>query len=154
MVLLFFLAWIIFNGKITWEIVLTGLAISAGLFAFVCRFMDYSVEKEKLLAKKSGRIVKTLGVLLIEILKANWEVAKRIYNPKHEVEPALITFHTDLKTDYARTVLADCITMTPGTITGELQGDAYTVHCLDKPLGEGLKESSFVKVLRELEAED
>ena len=154
MILLFFLAWIIFNGRITLETILTGLAVSAALFFFVSRFMDYSVEKEKLLAKKSGRIVKTLGVLLLEMLKANWEVTKRIYNPKRKVEPALITFHTDLKTGYARTVLADCITMTPGTITGELIGDEYTVHCLDKPLGEGLKDGQFVKVLRELEAED
>ena len=81
MVLLFFLAWIIFNGKITWEIVLTGLAISAGLFAFVCRFMDYSVEKEKLLAKKSGlewlKPLSLLTVNLKEIIHFQKELQKK-----------------------------------------------------------------------------
>ena len=154
MVLLFFLAWIIFNGKITMEIILFGLILSGVLFLFVCRFMDYSVEREKLLVKKAGRIVKTLGVLLVEILKANLAVAKKIYDPREEIRPAVIHFHTDLKTTYARTVLADCITMTPGTITGELKDNQYTVHCLDRSMGDGIEESSFVQVLRELEAED
>ena len=151
---LFFLAWVIFNGKLTLEIVLLGLALSGLMMLFICRFMDYSLEKEKRLYKKSGKILKTLGVLLIEIGKANLAVGSFIYSPKKEVRPALARFESPLKTGYAKVVLADCITMTPGTITGELEGDEYTVHCLDKSLGEDLDDSSFVKVLKELEAEE
>ena len=47
MFLLFFLAWVIFNGRITMEIVIFGLVIAAAVLAFVCKFMDYSIEKEK-----------------------------------------------------------------------------------------------------------
>lgn len=154
MYLLLFLAWLIFNGKITLEIVLTGAVLCGVMFAFLCRFMDYSVEREKRLAKKAGRIVKTLWVLLVEIVKANIAVTKLIWDSKYEIEPAIVTFHTDLKSTYTRVLLADCITMTPGTITGMLDGDKYTVHCLDKEMGEGMNESSFVTVLKELEADD
>ena len=44
---LFFIVWIIFNGRVTLEIILFGIAISGLMFAFVCRFMDYSMEKER-----------------------------------------------------------------------------------------------------------
>lgn len=47
MLLLFLTVWIIFNGRITVEILLFGVAIAAIMFAFVCRFMDYSVQKER-----------------------------------------------------------------------------------------------------------
>ena len=154
MPLLFFLAWVIFNGKVTLEIVLFGILISAVLFLFACCFMDYSLEKEKVLLRKVPRIGKTLAVLLVEIIKANLAVARKIYDLKEEIHPAIIHFQAPLKSDYARVVLADCITMTPGTITGELKGNHYTVHCLDKNMGDGIDDSSFVHVLRELEADD
>ena len=49
MFLLFFLAWIIFNGQITTEIVIFGIVIAAAVFAFTCKFMGYSLQKEKML---------------------------------------------------------------------------------------------------------
>ena len=52
MFLLFFFAWIVFNGKITTEIVVLGLVIAAAVFAFICKFMDYSVQKEKRFYRK------------------------------------------------------------------------------------------------------
>ena len=47
MYLLYFLLWVIFNGNITLEIVVFGLIIAAVLFAFTCKFMDYSIAQEK-----------------------------------------------------------------------------------------------------------
>ncbi len=52
-------------------------------------------------------------------------------------KPALVRFKTDLKTKQARVVLANSITLTPGTITVTLEEDEYVVHCLDKELAEG-----------------
>ena len=52
MYLLYFLLWIIYNGNVTVEICLFGMVIAAAIFAFTCRFMDYSIEKEKQNLKK------------------------------------------------------------------------------------------------------
>ena len=49
MYLLFLAVWLILNGKVTAEILLFGIVISAALFAFTCRFLDYSLRKELLL---------------------------------------------------------------------------------------------------------
>ena len=46
MLLLFYLVWVVFIGRLTLEIALFGIAVAAAVFAFVCRFMDYSVQKE------------------------------------------------------------------------------------------------------------
>ena len=49
--------------------------------------------------------------------------------------------------------LANSITLTPGTITVSLKDDTYEVHCLDKGLSEGIEDSCFVKLLKEMEEE-
>ena len=46
MLVLFFIAWLIFNGRITLEIVIFGVVIAAAVFAFICKFMDHSIKKE------------------------------------------------------------------------------------------------------------
>ncbi|MBQ8547563.1 MAG: Na+/H+ antiporter subunit E, partial [Lachnospiraceae bacterium] len=56
-----------------------------------------------------------------------------------------------LKTDLARTVLANSITLTPGTITVELTEDEFKVHCLDKEMAEGIEDSVFVRLLLKME---
>ena len=90
-------------------------------------------------------------MLISEVIKANFVAIRLIVSPKYEVEPVLVTFRTDLKTDLARTVLANSITLTPGTITVELTDNEYKVHCLDKEMAEGMDESVFVKLLRKME---
>ena len=63
----------------------------------------------------------------------------------------LVTFRTGLKTDLARTVLANSITLTPGTITVSISEEELVVHCLDKSLAEGMEQSKFVKMLQRME---
>ena len=67
---LFFLVWIIFNGRVTLEIVLFGIAISGLMFAFVCKFMDYSMEKERKFYKKFPLFCKYAVLLVKEIIKS------------------------------------------------------------------------------------
>ena len=82
MLVLFFLVWLILNGRITLEICVFGAVISAVLFYFICRFMDYSWEKEKYF----WRIVPLSGayfwVLVKEIVKANVCVLRMILSPR------------------------------------------------------------------------
>jgi len=151
MLLLFFLAWIVFNGNITLEIVLFGVVIAAAVFAFICRFMDYSLEKEKWFYRMIPGLIWYVVILVIEIVKANVAVIHLVTTSKEEIEPAIVTFRTDLKTETARVILANSITLTPGTITISLEEDEYVVHCLDKSLAEGMEDSVFVKMLKKME---
>ena len=57
------------------------------------------------------------------------------------------TLHASWKEE----LLANSITLTPGTITVSVEDDRFCVHCLDKELAEGMEDSVFVKLLEEME---
>ncbi len=145
MFLLYFLLWVIFNGNFTLEIAVFGVVIAAAVFAFTCKFADYSIEKEKMLFRNFFRIIRYVVVLVIEIVKANFAVVHLILSEEEEVEPA------DLKAAAGRSALANAITLTPGTITVQLEDNVYTVHCLDESLAEGIDESIFAEMMKEIE---
>lgn len=152
MYLLYLGLWIIFNGSLTLEIFLIGLIVAAAIFMFVCKFMDYSLTKEKKLYITLFKLLKYLGVLIWEIVKANFTALKLILTEEEEVEPVIVHFTADLKTSTAKTLLANSITLTPGTITVTLEDNDFVVHCLDKSLAYGMDDSIFVKCLEEIEA--
>lgn len=151
MYLLYFLLWIIYNGNITLEICVLGLIISAAIFAFTCRFADYSVRKELRIYKKALKFLQYIFTLLLEIIKANFGVIHMILTQKEEIEPVLVTFQSDVETPTGRAFLANAITLTPGTITVSLEENEYTVHCLDESMAEGLDDTIFAKQLKEME---
>lgn len=154
MLLLFFVCWIVFAGDITLEIAAFGLIISIVIFCFQCKFLDYSLEKEKRLYRNILWGIGYVCILILEILKANIGVMQLILSPKYEAEPTLVRFRTDLKSDIARVILANSITLTPGTITVTLEEDEYLVHCLDKSMAEGMADSIFVQLLHHLEEKE
>ena len=153
MLLLFFLAWIIFNGNLTLEIALFGVVIAMGMFAFICKFMDYSIHKELRFYKLVPVFLQYIFLLVKEIVQANLTVCRMILSRKEIMEPVIVHVHTNLKTETARVILANSITLTPGTITVSLTDDDLLVHCLDKSLAEGMEDSSFVKLLEKMEKE-
>ena len=146
-----FLFWLVFNGRFTVEIAVFGLVLSAAILWFMCKFMDYSLEKDFRIVKKSLWMIKYVLILIVEIGKANVGVLKILLSVRYEKEPVLVSFHTDLKSRAASVILANSITLTPGTITVNLMDDYYEVHCLDKSLAAGLDSSIFVKQLKKFE---
>ena len=151
MYLLYFFIWVIFNGNFTLEIALIGFVIAGVLLAFTCKFMDYSIANEFWVYKKAFFFLKYICLLVKEIVKANFSVIHMILTQREEVEPVLVSFHSDLKTAVGKAFLANCITLTPGTITVSLEGSKYTVHCLDETMAEGIHESEFIEFIRQLE---
>ncbi len=154
MYILFLLAWIIFNGNITLEIMIFGVVISAVVFAFMCKYMDYSLKKEINVYKKSIWFLAYAVLLIREIIKANLAIIPRILTVEEEMDPVIVKFRTSLKSDFTRMLLANSITLTPGTITVSLEDDEYTIHCLDTSLAEGLENSDFEKALKKLDEEE
>ena len=154
MFILFFLIWVIFNGQLTAEIAAFGVVIAGVMYWFLCKFFNYSPRYDLFLCRKAPLLLHYIFTLIVEILKANLAVFKLIYTAEYELEPAVVHFKTDLQTTFARVLLANSITLTPGTITVALTDNEYTVHCLDKELAEGISSSVFVKLLKKLEASE
>ena len=151
MYLVFLIIWIIFNEKLNLEILLFGLVISAAVFAFICKFMDYSIQKELHFYQKVPGMLRYVFALVKEILLANLNVCKMILSEEEEIDPALVQFQTDMQTPAGRAFYANAITLTPGTITVSLEDDTYVVHCLDESMAQGLSDAKLEQMLHELE---
>ena len=154
MYIIFLLLWILLNGQFTWEIVCFGIVIAGVMYAFVCKFLDYSLEKDILLFRKMPYILAYILILIWEIIKANVDTIHLALSIRNEIDPVVVRFRTDLKSKAAKVALAKSITLTPGTITVDLEGDELIIHALDAELVEGIDESIFVRLLRKMEAMD
>jgi len=92
-------------------------------------------------------------VLFVEIVRANLDVAYRVIHPKMPIKPGIVTIKTGLKQDIAKLILANSITLTPGTFTLDILGDTILVHWINVK-GENLEERTkliagkFEKYLR------
>jgi len=69
-----------------------------------------------------------LVVFIWECIKANFDVAYRVLHPAMPIRPGIVKVKTTLKSELARTLLANSITMTPGTITVDIIGDYFYIH--------------------------
>ena len=150
MFILCLILWILLNGRVTVEIILFGLVISAICCFLSGKLFGFRLKNEKKLLRLVPGVLTLGGILLREVWKANLAVIRMIYSRKTP-EPEFVTFDAPLATTGAGIALADCITLTPGTISGEFEAGKYTVHCLDKSMAEGLADSCFVQQLKKIE---
>jgi multicomponent Na+:H+ antiporter subunit E len=70
-------------------------------------------------------------VLFKEIVVANLDVAYRVIHPKLPIKPGIIVIKTALKQDIAKLILANSITLTPGTFTLDILGDTLLIHWIN-----------------------
>lgn len=151
MPVLYFLFFIVLCGKVTVEIVLFGIGVSAVVTAFMYKIRGISFKDELKLWKKFGKIVAYLFMLVNEVFLANIYMIEIVLQSKIEVKPVLVFFKAPVKTTKGRVTLANSITLTPGTITTSMVGDYYGVHCIDVGASEGLDSSIFVEKILEIE---
>lgn len=152
MYLLLFLFWLLLNGKLTLEVIGLGLGITVLMAALEWRLFGYSPASELRVMKKAPVFCAYLPVLLWEIFKAGLVVGRDILFRRYRLTPTLVTFHTNLQTDFGRFLLANSITLTPGTITVQVEGDKLTVHCLDKSMLDTSPNGTFQRWIRAMEA--
>lgn len=70
-------------------------------------------------------------VFLKALLFANLDVARRVLSPSLPINPAIVEVKTTLTSELGRLVLANSITLTPGTLTVDIEGDSLYIHWID-----------------------
>ena len=152
MYILLFLLWVVLNARITAEIVAFGLVISGAIYWFMCRYLEYSPKNDIIFLKNLPRALVYLGVLFVEIIKSSLIAMKFVYSKKMDIQPQIVFFDVPLKSEFLRTILANSITITPGTITVNVEDNHFCVHALDYSIAQGVENSVFLKLLMEMEA--
>ena len=157
MFILLFLIWLLFNNYYAWdiyflEIVLFGLLVSGLVYLFIIKFTRFTFKRDLKFCKKFPLLILYFLVLVKEIIVSNLKFLFIILNPKDKPSPEIVSFNIDLKTHFMRTIVANSITLTPGTITISLQRDKLIVHCLKKKFIEGFENSTLVRIAKRIEA--
>jgi multicomponent Na+:H+ antiporter subunit E len=78
-----------------------------------------------------------------EIIKSNIDVARRILSPGLPISPTLFTVRSGQKTELGRVTYANSITLVPGTVTVDIDGDVFTVHALTQAAAADLKRGEM-----------
>ncbi len=75
--------------------------------------------------------IRYLIIFIKNLILSNIDVAKRVIDPKLPINPGIVAIKTNLKEDYKKLILANSITLTPGTITMDVQEDTLFIHWID-----------------------
>lgn len=128
MSLLLWVVWLLLVNRITVDHVLLG-GLLAWLIPQVTRFFWPAVPR----LRRFHRFLVFLAVVHWDILVANVTVARLILGPPSKLRPAFVELPLDLDSDFAITVLANTISLTPGTVSADVSEDRKTllVHVLD-----------------------
>jgi multicomponent Na+:H+ antiporter subunit E len=136
--------WLLLSGHYDLFHLVLG-AISVGLVLLMNRTILPFVSLE---GSESGRLRISRYVLYIpwlawEMILAGTHVARVVLSPRMEIRPALIRFKSRQPNNLARVILGNSITLTPGTLTIELDGDEFLVHALTEETARGLLNGSM-----------
>lgn len=120
------------------------------VIAFIVSYFTnkYLIKEDGLWLFKKNRILNLfifIPIYIWELIKANWNVAKIAISPKIKVEPAIVKIETNINSDWGISMLANCITLTPGTITMDIfeeeNKNSMYIHWIN-PETEDTKEAS------------
>ena len=125
-----FVIWLALTSDLHWQEVAVGAFLSLVLALMLNkRYVDLGLPTLSL--KKIGFSLVYIIVLFKEIIIANFDVAYRVLHPKMPIKPGVVVIKTGLKQDIAKLILANSITLTPGTFTLDIQGDALLIHWIN-----------------------
>jgi multicomponent Na+:H+ antiporter subunit E len=83
-----------------------------------------------------------LVVFIAALIRANLDMARRVLSPSLPIRPGVVEVKTELKSSLGRLILANSITLTPGTLTVDLQGDSILIHWVDIPPGSDIESAT------------
>lgn len=145
-----YLCWMMFTLSFEAQELAVGAIISLIVALFSARFL---IHEKPLYIFKPQRFFALIHYCLFvftkELWKANMDVAKRALDPKLPVKPGIVRVPTELKSEYGLAMLANSITLTPGTITMDIveeNGKNYIyIHWIDVAATKGKEAGDAIK---------
>jgi len=143
--------WIIFSG------LLDGFHLTLGVISCVVvslistrALFPAGGTPLSVLIVRGGRFAIYLGWLIKEIVMANLHVFALAMMPggMRQMHPEMVSIHVRLKSQAARYVLANSITLTPGTVSVKIDGDQLLVHSISRKTTEGLESDMEQRIAR------
>ena len=121
------LFWVMLMGSLTSDGLLVGVLVSLGIAVLfrdgLSFFTEFRATPEAFVAG-----LKYYGYFLKELVKSNLKLTAIVLSPDLPIRPGIVKVRTRLKSRMGRLMLANSITLTPGTLTVEVDGEWFYVH--------------------------
>jgi multicomponent Na+:H+ antiporter subunit E len=137
--------WWLLSGQTAPLLLAFGLASVLGT-VWLARRMDI-VDHESHPVHLSVALLRYWLHLIREIVVSNIDVVRAILSPRPAIEPHFLTVRLHQTTDLGKVILANSITLTPGTVTVDLQGDELLVHALTRSSGRAVEEGQLDRLV-------
>ena len=125
-----FAFWLLLTNSIEPQQLFAGAVCCLLVVAFSASFRLTVRSRMRLTFRNIWWLLLYAFILVKEIFIANIGVAKILLSRDMQISPTVSRFHSRLKTPLLQVLLANSITLTPGTLTIALDDDTYLVHCL------------------------
>jgi multicomponent Na+:H+ antiporter subunit E len=132
--------WLVLSGQFdAFHLIAGALCVTAVTLTSGRGWLDYVTPPGKRL-KEYWRCVGYSAWLIGQIVVANIYMLKLIFSPKigNRISPRMVRFRTTLKSDLAKFILANSITLTPGTITVRIRDNEFLVHAISEELADAV----------------
>lgn len=130
--------WLVLSGR--WTALAVGLGLAASALVALA---NRDLERLSAALRVVPRFLPYAGWLAKEIVVANLQVARVVLHPRLPIDPRVIRWRVGLSGDLALTTLGNSITLTPGTVTLEVEGQELVVHALTADTAAGLVQGSM-----------
>jgi len=121
--------WLILAGTATPLDLALGAPLSLSLGWWSARSL-WPEDAPVLKPRQALRFALYIPSLLAAVLKAAFQVAQVVLDPRLSLEPVTTWHRASFSRAVSRTAYANSITLTPGTLTVDVEGDAFFIHCL------------------------
>ncbi len=148
--LFLFATWVLLSGHYT--PLLLGLGLASVVFVVAIALRMDVVDHEGHPVHLTTRFLGYWIWLSVEIVKANIDVARRIWSPSLPIDPVMIRLRTSQPTELGQVIYANSITLTPGTVSVRLKGDEVLVHAVAGDMAEDLAGGEMDRRVTRLEA--
>ncbi|MFQ3610536.1 MAG: Na+/H+ antiporter subunit E [Fimbriimonadales bacterium] len=140
--------WFALSGKLDALMLGTGLVVVL-LVSWVSAPLVSGTATTARLGRGTLKVLAYFPWLIKEIIVSGVDVMRRVLHPKMPIDPKIVEMEVDLETDVAKVLLANSITLTPGTVTVEVEGNKLIIHALtDKALESLLSGEMQARVKR------
>lgn len=140
-----FLLWLGLSGHWTPLLVSLGI-VSTLLTVYIAHRMDV-IDHETYPAHMRLLMFRFWFFLAREIIAANIDVIRRVFKPGKNISPQMIKVPVKMDTCLARVIYANSITLTPGTVSVNLEEDSVTVHALSIEGAEELRSGRMARAI-------
>lgn len=127
-----FLFWVAVTWSFDTASLVTGAVVAAAL-SFLLVGVGLDEAPLLLLPNRLLWALAYVPMLLLYVIRANLDVAYRVLHPALPIRPGIVRARTSLKSDAGRVLLANSITLTPGTLSVDLIEDVLYIHRIHVP---------------------